>query len=431
MRSLPLLSGLLAVTVLVGPVRAQLPSQVLYTAVVSDKSAEVTNTHGNGQYTVVTNQLNQGDLVQVVAAFGDGWLGIKPPPGSFSWINERYVSKLSPNLPLNLAVNAAGFRTVPVIMGSNLNPGVRGQVEGGMVTQGTQVRDLGRARFTDQEGTWVAIESPWTETRYIRADKVAKQDPGRGAPGTLVSMAQPGTTPFPNPGFTGVVSAAAPPAPTPTVAGQLWERALQAERAGRVPEAIQLYSELASQTTGSQHDLAMQGLNRAYWLREAQRNQAPPQVPVPPPQQVVTATPASEVRYTPTSSNSRFIPSGALDQTGQPVRLVAPCGSGQIPGVVPQDTHNYGSSAPWQAAVPGNYPSSGPGRLRRAGRFLENRKTYALESSQGYPLLYVTPYQGIDLEPYLERNVELFGPAIYDGHLRANYMTVVRVQPLP
>jgi hypothetical protein len=75
--------------------------------------------------------------------------------------------------------------------------------------------------------------------------------------------------------------------------------------------------------------------------------------------------------------------------------------------------------------------ASGPGRLRRAGRCVEYRRTYVLETGQGIPTLYVTPQDGLDLEPYVNRNVELFGPAIYRGDLRANYMTVVRVQPLP
>jgi hypothetical protein len=54
-----------------------------------------------------------------------------------------------------------------------------------------------------------------------------------------------------------------------------------------------------------------------------------------------------------------------------------------------------------------------------------------LETSQGLPMMYVTPEPGIDLEPYVNQNVQLFGPAIYHGELRANYMTVTQVQPLP
>src|SRR5205085_5070859 len=78
-----------------------------------------------------------------------------------------------------------------------------------------------------------------------------------------------------------------------------------------------------------------------------------------------------------------------------------------------------------------NLPSSGPGRLRRAGRAVEYQRTYVLEDAQGLPLLYVSPEPGIDLEPYVEHNVELFGHSAYRGDIRAYYMTVSRVQPLP
>src|SRR5262249_41880948 len=70
------------------------------------------------------------------------------------------------------------------------------------------------------------------------------------------------------------------------------------------------------------------------------------------------------------------------------------------------------------------------GYLKRAGRTVEGKRTYQLESPTGYPLLYVTAQAGLDLEPYLNQYVEVIGPAIYSGMLRANYMTATRVQPL-
>ena len=79
----------------------------------------------------------------------------------------------------------------------------------------------------------------------------------------------------------------------------------------------------------------------------------------------------------------------------------------------------------------GNLPSSGPGRLRRAGRTVEYQRTYVLEDAQGLPIVYAAPEPGLDLEPYLNQNVELFGHAAYRGEIRAYYMTVSRVQPLP
>ncbi len=67
-----------------------------------------------------------------------------------------------------------------------------------------------------------------------------------------------------------------------------------------------------------------------------------------------------------------------------------------------------------------------------ARALLEGCATYALDSPlNGRPLLYAIPQPGVDLESYINRNVELFGASLYSGDLRANIMHVERVQPVP
>ena len=73
---------------------------------------------------------------------------------------------------------------------------------------------------------------------------------------------------------------------------------------------------------------------------------------------------------------------------------------------------------------------SDAGWLRRAAYYLDNRPTYVLESSQGYPRLYVTAQPGLNLEPYLGSPVKLYGPMVYRGDIKTNYMTAVQVTPL-
>jgi hypothetical protein len=68
--------------------------------------------------------------------------------------------------------------------------------------------------------------------------------------------------------------------------------------------------------------------------------------------------------------------------------------------------------------------------LRVAGRSLGNQRLYVLEDSRSFPVVYAAPQPGVDLEAHVGRNVELFGPTYYQGTLRANYMAVLRVQPL-
>src|SRR5262245_64720028 len=39
-----------------------------------------------------TSKLHSGDRVRVIDTKTEGWLGIKPPPRSFSWVNARHVN---------------------------------------------------------------------------------------------------------------------------------------------------------------------------------------------------------------------------------------------------------------------------------------------------------------------------------------------------
>ena len=75
--------------------------------------------------------------------------------------------------------------------------------------------------------------------------------------------------------------------------------------------------------------------------------------------------------------------------------------------------------------------ASGPGRLRIAGRNIDCCRAYALEDSRGMLLMYVTAEPGLDLEPFVHRNIDLCGYLVYRGDLRCNYMRAVRVTPLP
>ncbi len=44
-----------------------------------------------------TMKLRQGERVQVVEQRDGGWLAVEPPPGSFNWINERFIERATPN----------------------------------------------------------------------------------------------------------------------------------------------------------------------------------------------------------------------------------------------------------------------------------------------------------------------------------------------
>ena len=117
-----------------------------------------------------TNVLRQGEPVQVVGELESGWLVIRPPAGSFSWINNRFVQPVSPNYR-NYVVTHDGH-DVPVLIGSSLKADRPSKI-GVKLPRGAQVQVIGRG-MTDEEGTWLPIQPPEGEARYIRKEYVAK-----------------------------------------------------------------------------------------------------------------------------------------------------------------------------------------------------------------------------------------------------------------
>jgi hypothetical protein len=45
-------------------------------------------------------------------------------------------------------------------------------------------------------------------------------------------------------------------------------------------------------------------------------------------------------------------------------------------------------------------------------------------------MMYVTAQPGLNLDAYVHRAVEVSGPTVYRGDMRANYMTVSQIRPL-
>jgi hypothetical protein len=403
MRFLSLVGGLTLALVVVRPLVAQ---DVQYTAVVIQPQAEVRAGASFDARLYPTNRLQYGEKVQVLGDVPGGWLKIQPPAGSYSWINSRFVERGPDAAQSVWIVKTDPEAGAPVYVGSELQKG-RPNIEGCRVTRGHLLRSVGPVwsdREHPEEGTWLPIESPPGEVRYLRAEAVMRTaspppEPMRSSV-AAVTVARPG----------GPAPAALPLA-VPTASPQAtWARAQEAERDGKEAEAIDLYQRVALDIA-SPPELAAQARDRAQWLRDAQRNPTSVRPP---------AYPAGDLPPFDASANARtYTP---RTTTTPMVRLAPPCGpSGEACLPAP--------AAP--AIQPAAYYSSGPGRLRRAGRLLDGKTAYVLDGGPGRLPLYVTAQSGIDLEPYVCRKVEIVGPSIYRGDLRANYMTASRVQPLP
>jgi hypothetical protein len=131
-----------------------------------------------------TAKLLAGDKVEVLGVYEKDptWLKIHPPPGSFSWINGRFVTETKENNKIGL-VHAPDDTAVQVLAGStvlNQEPSVKVAE----VQRGSLVTILGSSRPTDK-GPLLPIAPTPSEVRYIKASEVKKVD-------------FPGTTPDPN-----------------------------------------------------------------------------------------------------------------------------------------------------------------------------------------------------------------------------------------
>ena len=356
----------------------------------------------------VTNRLHSGDAVEVVEERADGWLKIKPPPGSFSWINVNDLHHIAVNQPNEVVTTN---EPAPVYIGSEILKG-RPTVVGARLQRGTQVRSIGRplageGTARDEAGPWMPIEAPEGEFRYIRAEAVTKTRPAVdtvAAARVPTSAAPAGSTFVPAVGGAPAPAAGNAITPVPDLQA-LYNRAKAAQEANNLSEAITLYEQAATTAQNQgQAAWATQVSAHARTLRDRLQAGTAPQGP------------ASETHLT------------KPVQADPTVRLAPP------PGTTPGDYTNPGAptaALTARGSPAGNLPSSGPGRLRRAGRTVEYQRTYVLEDAQGLPIVYAAPELGLDLEPYLNQNVELFGHAAYRGEIRAYYMTVSRVQPAP
>jgi hypothetical protein len=183
-------------------------------------------------------------------------------------------------------------------------------------------------------------------------------------------------------------SSAAPAAAAGT--DPMLTQAEQAEKAGNKAEAERLYTQLAQQT--KDQNIAILCYNRIHFLREGNAGY-----------NTVNNQPRPNSAYGSSSQYTYF-------REGQPP-----------PGSQPPAAGNAVAAPRW----------SEPGWLRRAAFQIDCKPTYALESSQAQLRLYVTAQPGVNLEPYVNRTVNLYGPMWYSGEVKTNYMTVSQVVPVP
>jgi hypothetical protein len=109
-----------------------------------------------------TTKLHHGDVVEVATnkQTEPGWLAIKPPRGSISWIRAELVRQDGPNGGIIVTDGS------PVLAGSSLTPKPP-SVRTAHLQRGSQVVIVGGPLVCSDNTRWLPIEPHPTEVRYI------------------------------------------------------------------------------------------------------------------------------------------------------------------------------------------------------------------------------------------------------------------------
>ncbi|GIW79086.1 MAG: hypothetical protein KatS3mg105_0893 [Gemmatales bacterium] len=371
-----------------------------YEAVIIENEVEVRGRPSYSDKIYPTGILRKGDRVEVLRPAEGDWLAIKPPPGSFSWINSRFVQLTGPKTAVVLTDD------VPVRIGSevvNVEPTVESESK---LKRGVQVIVLDSKGITAADGKWLPIAPTPGEVRYIPAASVKKAVESTKEPPTLLGSAEPAEAPVP-------VGSASPVKDNDQ---QMWDAAVAAEKAGQIADAADRYLELARKTRD--HNLAMRCYNRLYFLRRGMTGSTPPNYRAGRPKRASTEYNPAQLANRPTYQQGNY--RLAIGQRSQYTYRQET--QQTAPGVAPPAGYSQPSVSTIQPQ------SSGPGRLLRAPFFVDNKPTYVLESTNGMPRLYVTAESNLNLEQYVNRLVDLWGPVMYRGDLKTNYMRVRQVR---
>lgn len=392
-----------------------------YTSVVTDPEVKV-RAYFSDQFPV-TSTLTRGAVVVVDHEESNGWLAIRPPVGSVSWVPTQFVQRFDPERPLpqNVVVQSEG--QVTLAPGQVGVPQPLDNFRKVNVPDGTILVVIG-PKVTYQNKTWFPVMPPEGDFRYVPRTAV-KPGPAvsetftvAGAssakPNAPLELASPALTipgenvrPAVLPGS--VNSWARPGGSSP-----LWAQAEQAELAGKLDEAERLFFELARKMNepNGDHDVANQCYTRIHNIREKKRlNQAVSGggTRVPPPARAEEPR-ASRTSGTATGADRPSIPPAASDTSRDRERE--------------RERDRDRGSDP---TGPSRW--TGPGFLIRTGYSLDGKTTYALESSPRVVRYYVLEAPGVELKKYLNKRVDLHGVISTRRDVTQPLITVTSVEP--
>lgn len=383
--------AVLALTCLTGAAHllwGQAPMQPSpYPAATTVSASQVDVFSGPGATFYPTTRLRYGDRLVVLGESKKqpGWYEIVPPPGSFSWIEAKYVKTVPGVEKIGIVDTGDAKGSAPIMPGSalvNKEP----NVEITRVGTGTQLLLLDRPTSSGTT-TWYPIAPVATEVRFVSAEALrggggyaGNNNTGYGVPAVPTNYNN-GTIPV------GGWQPTAGPVNQANNFVQLSQQGDQALAAGNLDRARLLYVEALSQT----NDPAW----RNYLNGQIQRTQALAGTQPPP-------------------VNAGSSPVGA-----------APVGPLPPPPTSAPLTPNAPSAKQW---TPWGVLRTAPFTSR------EGQPMYVLENRQtSQPLMYVTTNTGMSLRDYLGQIVAVYGAVGVrnDDYIRMQFIVAEQVATPP
>ena len=147
----------------VGAPQAPAQNQVVFFSIPVAVDAAVVRS-GPSEDAYPTGSVGKNRYVEAYFRSADGWCAIRPPQGSFSWVNAKFVRRETDSTG---RIVATGGKAVPSrVGGATVEESALVQVG---LKNGTAIKILDETRLSDGS-TWLKIAPPSGEFRWIRAN---------------------------------------------------------------------------------------------------------------------------------------------------------------------------------------------------------------------------------------------------------------------
>jgi uncharacterized protein (TIGR03067 family) len=134
--------------------------------------AQVEVRGGPSEECYLTSLVKHGDRLTALHAVPLGWIAIKPPPGSFSWVEAKAIKRAADGKTGMVVVDRA-----PVWIGSSFHA-KQPDLSQGTLKRGQMVEIIGGERMA-KVGELVPILPPAFEVRYVPASAVGEPVDGK------------------------------------------------------------------------------------------------------------------------------------------------------------------------------------------------------------------------------------------------------------